>query len=108
MTKIPQEQVDRFRAELEPAVLEVCPAYGLDPAECVTEAIVVSACGKYAVGKNFWNLTGVGSRGCYWALVAPRTHNGQHGGVEPHVEQRAKYGSTHEAVDAWCRARGAT
>lgn len=107
MTKIPQAQIDRFRAELEPVVFDVCAAHGLDPAECVAEAVVTSACGKYAIAKNFWNLPGVGSRGCYWALVAPRTYDGSNGGVEPHVEQRAKFADAREAVEAWCRAKGA-
>lgn len=106
MTPIPPEQIARFKAEIEPAVREVCPAYGLDPAECVAEAIVMSGCGKYAIGHNYWNLPGTGSRGCYLAVVAPRVSSGGQGGVEPHVEQRAKYGTAHEAVDAWCRSRG--
>jgi len=107
LTPLPPEQVAKFREQIEPAALEVCPKHGLDPRQCVAEAIAISGCGRFSLAFNWWNLPGRGSRGCFYALVAPLTFESANGGVQPISEQRAKFASPVEAVEAWCKARGA-
>lgn len=106
LVPVPVDQVRAFRAELEPVVLAVCPRYGLDPRRCMAQAIEVSGYGRFALSYNYWNLQGRGSRGFFWAVVAPLDGGQAHGGVAPMRQQRAKFSSPAEAVDAWCRAQG--
>lgn len=101
----PPEQVAKFRATLEPACKHVCEAHGMDPMACMAEAIALSGCGRYSVSHNYWHLPGRGSRGSYLAVVAPRVESIANGGVAPQVEQRAKFSTPYEAVEAWCAYR---
>jgi hypothetical protein len=105
LTPLPQSQVDLFRSQIQGPAEAICPQYGLDPLQCVAEAIEVSGCGRFTMSYNWWNLPGRGSRGCLWAVVAPLTWETANGGVAPMAQQRAKFGSAAEAVEAWCKAR---
>lgn len=107
LTPLPPAQVAAFRSAIEGPAMTICPQYGLDPARCVAEAAEVSGYGRFVVAYNWWNLRGVGSRGCYYAVVAPLNGESAHGGVRPMAERRAKFGSPEEAVSAWCKSKGA-
>lgn len=102
LTPIPQEQIDRFRADLEQAAVEVCQEHGMDPRECIAEAVACSGVGRFSISYNYWNLPGCGGRGSYLAVVAPRSEDPANGGVCPLIQQRAKFSSAREAVAAWC------
>ena len=108
LTPLPTDQVRKFREAIEPAALDLCPQYGLDPLACVAEALEVSGCGRFSMAYNWWNLPGSGSRGSFWALVAPLTYETADGGVKPMAQQRAKFASPREAVEAWCKQRSSS
>lgn len=108
MTNVPHDQQETFLRQILPAAASICPQYGLDPKQCVGEAIEGSSWGRFAVGFNWWGLGGVGDAG-YYSLVRPvRTYQQAGGGWASEKEQLAKFSSPTVAVQAWCEAtRGA-
>lgn len=102
-----QAQVDRFLTLLLPVVTTICPAYGLDPEQCLREAAALSACGAVAMGHNFWGLEGVGDGGWYGSVAVSRTGMAHGGGVKTHYARMAKFLTPASAVEAWCRVQRA-
>lgn len=104
MTPVDEAQQQRFMRQIVPVASEVCPRYGLDPKDCIMQAAVVSSCGRFVLGYNWWCLHGVGDAGYYSCILPVRTYASEGGGWAAQEEQIAKFTSPHAAVEAWCRA----
>ena len=108
MTPVPADQQRAFLSQVIPPAAAICPQYGLDPEQCVAEAVEGSSWGRFTIGFNWWCLPGEGDAGFYSLLRPVRTYQQQGGGWASETERLAKFSSPHAAVRAWCEAtRGA-
>jgi hypothetical protein len=105
MAGIDRDQVARFMALAVPAAECVCPHFGLDPRECVTQAAMLSLFGTVGMHHNWWHIEGQGDDGSYATMVAIPTGQTAGGGFVPQMTVLARYSTPEAAVDAWCKAQ---
>ena len=98
-------QREAFLATLSPVAADICPRYNLDPAQCVEQAAIVTDCGRFVLGHNYWRLQGRGDAGAF-LLLRPVKHGGRRGGGWGlDTERVARFSTLPAAVTAWCKAQ---